>query len=223
MLRWAWLVAAKDLKIEFRARGRILAMIAFVLLAVFLFAVSLDRTRVDARDMAGPLVWLVMLFASTVGSARAFDAEDEDDAFRHLLLAPVPRPAIFLGKAAANAFLVSAVATTAFAAFAVFLDIRAPGPLAAHAGVLLPGVIGLAATGTFFGRLSRHSALGDTLLPVLTFPLLVPVTFFGSVCTARLLLDRPWSEVAGFVRLLWAFAVGALAAGSLLFRHVADD
>ncbi len=223
MLRWAWLIAVKDLRIEFRARGRFLAMIAFVLLAGFLFAVSLDRTRVDARDVAGPLVWLVMLFASTAGAGRAFDAEDEAGAFRHLLLAPAPRPAIFLGKAAANAALVAAVAAAAFAAFALFLGIRAPGALASHAGVLLPGVIGLAATGTFFGRISAHSSLGDTLLPVLTFPLLVPMMFFGSTGTARLLMERPWSEVAGFVRLLWAFAVGSMAAGSLLFRHVVDD
>ncbi len=220
--RLAWRVAAKDLRVEFRARGRIVATIAFVAMAGFLFAVSLDRARVAPRDVAGPLIWLVMLFAATAGAGRAFDSEDEDGAFRHLLLAPVPRPALFLGKAAANAVLVAAAAAATFAAFALFLGL-APRGIAAHAAVLLPGAVGLAAASTFFGRMAGHSSLGDALLPVLVFPLLAPLVFFGATATGRLLAERPWPEAAGLVRLLWAFALGALAAGGVLFRQVVDD
>lgn len=222
-LRWAWILAAKDLRIELRSPGRAVATIAFVTLAGFLFAVSLDRTRVQPVDVTGPLVWLVMLFAATAGAGRAFDAEDEDGAFRHLLLAPAPRSALFLGKAAANAVLVAAAAAAAFGAFALFLGLRAPGGIAAHASILLPGAVGLAAAGVFFGRMAGYSSLGDALLPALIFPLLVPLVFFGATATGRLLAGRPWPEVTGFARLLWAFALGSVAAGSLLFRHVVDD
>ena len=223
MLRRTWQVAAKDLRVELHAPGRILAMLAFVALAAFLFAMALDRARVEPRAVAGPFLWLVMLFAATAGAGRAFDAEDEDGAFRHLLLAPVPRSALFLGKAGANAVLVVAVAAAAFVAFVLFLGLRMPAWPAAHAGVLLPGAIGLAAASTFFGRMAGHSSLGDALLPVLVFPLLAPIAFFGATATGRLLADRPWPEVAGLARLLWACALGALAAGGLLFRHVVDD
>ncbi len=222
-LRFTWLIALKDLRLEFRTGGRLLSMIAFVVLAGFLFAFALDRSQVAGRDVAAALIWLIILFASTAGAGRIFDAEEEDGAFRHLLLTPVSRPAVFLGKTAANLILVWLVTALTFVSLTAFLDVRVPGSLAAHAAVFLPGTIGLAATGTFFGRISRHSTLGDTLLPVLTFPLLVPVIYFGATASARVFLERPWTEISGSVRLLWAFAVGAVVVGAALFRHVTDE
>ena len=222
-LRFTWLIALKDLRLEFRTGGRLLSMIAFVVLAGFLFAFALDRSQVAGRDVAAALIWLIILFASTAGAGRIFDAEEEDGAFRHLLLTPVSRPAVFLGKTAANLIVVWLVTALTFISLTAFLDVRDAGSLAAHAAVFLPGTIGLAATGTFFGRMSRHSALGDTLLPVLTFPLLVPLIYFGATSSARVFLERPWTEISGSVRLLWAFAVGAVVVGAALFRHVTDE
>lgn len=222
-LRAARLFALKDLRTEFRSGGRLVAMGAFVVLAAFLFAVSLDRTLVPGRSAAAGLLWLVVLFAATTGAGRAFDAEEEDGAFRHVLASPAPRGAVFAGKTAANWVLVALVAVLAFFSVTAFLGVRSVGPLAWHGAVLLPGTIGLAAVGTFFGRVSSHSGLGDTLLPVLSFPLLAPVVFFGSTASARVFLGRPWSEIAGPARLLWAFALGALAVGAVLFRHATDE
>ena len=222
-LRWIWLFAAKDLRTELRSGGRLPAMAAFVVLAGFLFAVSLDRTQIPSRSVAAGLLWLVVLFAAIAGAGRTFDLEDRHGAFRHVLLAPVSRRAVFLGKTAANLVLLWLATALAFVAVTAFLGVRSPGALAAHGAVLLPGTVGLAAVGTFFGRISSHSSLGDTLLPVLALPLLVPVVFFGATATARVFLDRPWPEVAGPVRLLWAFALGALAAGAVLFRYTAED
>ncbi len=222
-LRRAWLIALKDLRLEFRTGGRLLSMIAFVVLAGFLFAFALDQSQVAGRDVAAALIWLVILFASTAGAGRIFDAEEEEGAFRHLLLTPVSRPAIFLGKTAANLAVIWLVTSLAFISLTAFLGVRDTGSPAAHAAVFLPGTIGLAATGTFFGRMSRHSSLGDTLLPVLTFPLLVPVIFFGATSTARVFLGRPWPEISGSARLLWAFAVGSVFIGAALFRHVTDE
>lgn len=221
--RRAWLIALKDLRLEFRTGGRLLAMIAFVVLAGFLFAFALDRSAVAGRDVAAALTWLVILFASTAGAGRIFDAEEEEGAFRHLLLTPVSRSAIFVGKTAANLVVIWLVTALGFVALTAFLGVRDPGSLVAHTAVFLPGTIGLAATGTFFGRMSRHSTLGDTLLPVLTFPLLVPVIYFGATSTARVFLERPWTEISGSVRLLWAFAVGSVFIGAALFRHVTDE
>lgn len=221
--RHALLIAAKDLRLEFRSGGRLLSMIAFVVLAGFLFGFVLDRSQIAGRDVAAALVWLTILFAATAGAGRIFDAEEEDGAFRHLLLTPVARPAVFLGKTAAGLVVIWLVTALSFVSVTAFLGVRFPGSMAAHTAVLLPGTIGLAATGTFFGRISRHSALGDTLLPVLTFPLLVPVIFFGATATARVFLERPWIEISGSVRLLWAFAVGAVVVGGALFRHLTDE
>ncbi len=217
------MIALKDLRLELRSGSRLLAMIAFVVLSALLFSVSLNLAHLEVRGLVAGLVWLTTLFAVTAGAGRAFDTEENDGAFRHVLLTPVSRGAIFLGKTAANWVLVWFVTMLAFFALTTFMEIRSPGPLAWHGAVFLPGTIGLAVTGTFFGRVSNHSTLGDTLLPVLTFPLLVPVVFFGATATSRILLERPWLEISGPVRFLWAFAVGSAVAGTVLFRHVADE
>ena len=193
------------------------------LFACFLFAFALDRSLVPARGVAASLGWLTILFAATTGAGRPFDTEEEDGAFRHLLLTPVTRHAIFLGKSAANLALVWIVTVLAFVALTSFLGIRDAGSIVQHGAVLLPGTIGMAAVGTFFGLMSRHSSLGDTLLPVLTFPLLVPVIFFGATSSARVFMERPWTEIAGSVRLLWAFAIAFVAVGSVLFRYLAEE
>lgn len=222
-LRWIGVIAWKDLKAEFRSGGRIVAMLAFSVLACFLFSFSLDRSLVAGREVAAGLLWLTVLFASISGAGRTFDAEEEDGAFRHLLLTPVSRHAIFLGKAAANLVPVALVAAFTLFALTLFFAITAPGPVALHAAILLPGTIGLAAAGTFFGLISRQSNLGDSLLPALTFPVLVPLVFFGATASSRVFLDRPWAEISGSARLLWAFAIGFVTVGTLLFRYLAEE
>ena len=222
-LRWIGLIAWKDLRAEFRSGGRLAAMLAFSVLACFLFSFSLQGGPVAGRDIAATLLWLTVLFASVSGAGRTFDAEEEDGAFRHLLLSPVSRHAIFLGKAAANLVPVALVAGLTLFALSLFLRIADPGSVAIHAAILLPGSIGLAAAGTLFGLISRHSSLGDSLLPALTFPVLAPLVFFGATASSRVLLARPWVEIAGPARLLWAFAIGFVAVGAVLFRYLSDD
>lgn len=222
-LRWIVLIAVKDIRQEFRSGGRLVAMLAFAVLACFLFSFSLDRSRVAGLDVAAGLLWLTVLFASIGGAGRTFDAEEEDGAFRHLLLSPVSRPAIYFGKTAANLVLVSLAAALTIVALTIFFQIAVPGSVLHHASVLAPGTIGLAAAGTFFGLISRHSSLGDSLLPVLTLPVLAPLVSIGATASSRVFLGRPWAEFAGSVRLLWAIAIGLVVVGSLLFRYITEE
>jgi heme exporter protein B len=85
------------------------------------------------------------------------------------------------------------------------------------------GAVGFVAVGTLFGAVSSGTAIGQTLLPVLLFPLLTPVVIYGTSATGRLLVGRPWSEVEGGVRVLGAFALISLVAGATLFRYVVED
>ena len=222
-LRWIGWIIWKDLRTEFRSGGRIAAMLSFSVLACFLFSFVLDRSLVEGGGVAGGLLWLTVLFASVSGAGRTFDSEEEDGAFRHLLLSPVSRHAVFLGKAAANFVPVALVAAFTLFALTLFFQIGAPGPIFLHAAILLPGAIGLAAAGTLFGLISRHSNLGDSLLPALIFPVLVPLVFFGATASSRVFLERPWAEISGSARVLWALAIGLVAVGTVLFRYLTDD
>ncbi len=222
-LRAVFAIVEKDLRMEARTGARLIAMGSFVVLAALLFGFGLDQTAVDPKSLLGTLVWLTIIFATMLGLGRTFELEEEDGAFRYLMLTPVPREAVFLGKAIANLLLVWATTLIAVGAFAAFLGTSWTGSLWGHLAVFFPGTIALVALTTLFSRISSHSRMGSTLLPVLTFPLLVPLVSFASNSTYNLLLGRPWDEVVAMVKLVWAFALGAVFIGASLFRFVAED
>ncbi|HSG47854.1 MAG TPA: heme exporter protein CcmB, partial [Longimicrobiales bacterium] len=169
------------------------------------------------------LIWMTLVFAGVMGVGRTFELEAEDGAFQGVLLSPIPRDALYLGKVASNFVLVYAVVLLVLAVFGLFFQLdygNHPGVLMA---VLALGTLGFVALATLFGAVSSGTALGETLLPILVFPLLVPMVVYGVSGTSRLLAGRPVTEVEGNLRMLAAFALIAMMAGAGLFRFVVED
>jgi len=223
ILALAWIVAEKDLRVELRTRERLAAMGAFVVLTALLFNYAVDRTVVHPGSIAAGLIWMTLILAGLLGLGRTFELEKEDGAFQGLLAAPLPREALYLGKVLSNAVLLTLVTTLTVLVFALFYQVvlpRNPFPLA---GVLFLGVTGFAALGTLFSGITAGTRMGDTLLPVLLFPLLVPLVMFGASATATLLGGFPASEVFGTLRILGAFTLLALTAGVVLFRFIVEE
>jgi heme exporter protein B len=223
ILALAWIVAEKDLRVELRTRERLAAMGAFVVLTALLFNYAVDRTVVHPGSIAAGLIWMTLILAGLLGLGRTFELEKEDGAFQGLLAAPLPREALYLGKVLSNAVLLALVTTLTVLVFALFYQVvlpRNPFPLA---GVLFLGVTGFAALGTLFSGITAGTRMGDTLLPVLLFPLLVPLVMFGASATATLLGGFPASEVFGTLRILGAFTLLALTAGVVLFRFIVEE
>ncbi len=222
-LRQVGVLLWKDLVVEFRTLERLSAMGAFVVLAAVLYNYAFDTGSVRLREIAGGLLWLTLLLAGLLGLARTFRIEEEDGGLRGILLAPVPRDALFLAKAGANTVLLLLVALLVLVVLAFFYGVPIPPNPLPLLGVLVLGTVGFAAVGTIFSAVSHRTTMGETLLPVLLFPLLLPVVTFGAGATDRLLAGRPAAEVAGSVRLLAAYALGSLAVGAFLFRHVVEE
>ena len=213
----------KDLLLELRTRERIAAMGAFAVLAGVLFNFSMDQTVVRAQDIAAGLIWMTLVFGGLLGIGRTFHLEAQDGAFHGVLTSPTPKDAIFLGKTIANFVLLYIVAILVVAVFTLFfgLDLgRHPGTLAL---ALALGALGFVALGTLFSAVSTGTNMGETLLPILVFPLLVPMVIFGVSATGRLLAGRPLVEVEGNLRMLAAFAVLAVGAGATMFRFVVEE
>lgn len=213
----------KDLLVEVRTRERLAAMAAFAVLAGVLFNFATDWTAVRPRDVAAGLVWMTLVFGGMLGLGRTFFLEAEDGAFTGVLMSPIPRDAVYLGKTVANFVLVFLVALFILLVFAVFFGLElgpSPGMLVV---VLALGSLGFVALGTLFSAVSTGTGMGETLLPILVFPLLVPMVIYGVSATSRLLAGRPLAEVEGNVRMLAAFALGAVAAGAVLFRYVVEE
>jgi heme exporter protein B len=222
-LRQMGAVIWKDVVVEFRTRERIAAMGGFTILVGILFNYAIDPTVVEPQAIASGLIWMTIVFGGMLGLGRTFHLEEEEGAFQGILLSPIPRDALYLGKVTANFLLLTAVTALVFGVFALFFGLEFGAHPLALAGVVLLGILGFVATGTLFSAISARTTMGETLLPILVFPLLIPVVIYGVTSTSRLFQGLPVSEVDGNIRMLGAFAVVALAAGAGLFRFVVEE
>jgi heme exporter protein B len=213
----------KDLLLELRTRERIAAMGAFAVLAGVLFNFSTDTSLVRPQDIAAGLIWMTLVFDGLLGVGRTFHLESEDGALQGILMSPAPKDAIFLGKTISNFALLYAVALLVLGVFMLFFGLEIGSSALAVLLALALGSLGFVALGTLFAAVSSGTRLGETVLPILVFPLLVPMVIYGAGATGRLLAGRPVAEVAGNLRMLGAFALVALGAGAALFRFVVED
>ena len=213
----------KDLLVELRTRERMASMGSFAVLSGVLFNFAMDWTAVRPQDVGAGLIWMTIVFGGMLGLGRTFMLEASDGAFSGVLMSPAPKDAVYLGKALANFFMLLLVSAFVVLVFSAFFGLElGPNPGLVFL-VLALGALGFVALGTLFSALASGTGMGETLLPILVFPLLVPMIVFGVSATSRLLAGRPVAEVAGNVRMLGAFAIGALAAGAALFRFVVEE
>lgn len=222
-LRQVRTIVWKDLLLEIRSRERLVAMGAFAVLAATLFAFSLDSTLTSPQDVGAGLLWVTLVFGGLLGVGRTFHLEAQDGALTGILTSPTPKDAVFLGKTLANFVIVYVIALLMLGVFMLFFSLdlgTSPGTLLLVLGL---GALGFVALGTLFAAMSSATSLGETLLPILIFPLLIPMVIYGVGATGRLMAGRPLAEVEGGVKMLAAFALVALAAGAALFRFVVED
>jgi heme exporter protein CcmB len=211
VLRQAARVAWKDLRIELRSREIVYTMAFFGGLIVVVYSMAFP-VRPDLVRAAVPgMLWVAIAFAGTVGLGRAFDRERENDTMRALLLAPIPRLSVFLGKAISIAVLVIAVAAVCAPLLALFLDaplFADPLPLVL---VLILGAIGIANVGSVFAATLLKVRSRDVLLPVILYPILIPLFVAGTHATEALIALRPDPDKAwywiGFLGIYDAAAV----------------
>lgn len=205
--RVAWLVLRKDLTVEVRSREIVYTTLFFAVSCVLIFAVALVKEGRPLEDAAAGILWIAIAFAGTLALGRTFERERQSETLRALLLAPTERPAIYVGKLigivalllAAEAVLVPLIALL-FQASALF---RQPVWLVA---VLLTGTLGYCAVGTLFAAMLVRARSRDVLLPVLLYPITIPVIIAGVRGTAALLAPEPDLAMTRFwVSLLVAF------------------
>jgi len=191
VLRHAARVAWKDLRIELRSKEIVYTMAFFGALIVvvysFAFPVKPDLVRAAVPGM----LWVAIAFAGTVGLGRAFDRERENDTMRALLLAPIPRLAVFLGKAAAIALLVLAVALVCTPLLALLLDADLFAMPAELLLLLVLGAIGFANVGSVFAATLLKVRSRDVLLPVILYPILIPLFVAGTSATEAMIAVKP--------------------------------
>jgi heme exporter protein B len=219
----AWLIARKDLAIEFRTRSAFFSAVTFALLGLVIFYYAWDPTAVTATDLAPGVMWVIFTFSGLLGLHRSFGVEMTDRAIDGLLASPVSREAIFLGKAMANLVFVAAVQLIAIPALVLFYNLPLGGVALPLAAIALLAAVGLVAVGTLFSAMAVNTRLAELLLPMLALPFFVPVVMAAAQGTAKLLSGRPLYEIGGWIKLLLAFDIVFVAACTAAYRWTLED
>ena len=223
ILNAAWLIARKDLTIEFRTRSAFFSAVIFALLGLVIFYFAWDPTAVAVTDLAPGVLWVIFTFSGLLGLHRSFGVESEDHAIDGLLASPISREAIFIGKALANLIFVAAVQLIAIPALMLFYNLPLSDVAAPLIAIAVLAAIGLVAVGTLFSAMAVNTRLAELLLPMLSLPFFVPIVIGASQSTAKLLSGRPVAEAAAWIKLLIAFDIIFVAACTLAYPFTVDD
>ena len=213
-----WLVTRKDLLVEVRSREILYTTLFFAVSCVLVFAFSFVREGRAIEDAAAGILWIAIAFSGTLALGRAFERERQSETLRALLIAPIDRPALYLGKLVGILLLLAVVEAIVVPLVAFMFHaplFRAPFLML---GLLATGTIGFAAVGTLFAAMLVRARSRDVLLPVLLYPITVPVIIAGVRGTAALLqtdvdipMARAWLSMLAFFDVvfitlsLWTF------------------
>lgn len=222
-MRDAFLIAAKDLRLEFRSRTAFLSALVFAVLVLAIFNFARDATVVSGLDLAPGVLWVTFTFAALLGLNRAFALERENRTLDGLLMSPASRTSLFLGKVMANLAFVGLVETAALPMFALFFgaDLRpALGPLLV---VIALATAGFVVLGTLLSAIAVSTRFAELLLPILSLPLLVPPVIAAVQLTSRLLAARPFAEIAPWLKLLIAYDIVVFVITLLTFEYTIDE
>jgi len=221
--RHAWLLARKDLLVEFRSRTAIVSAVVFTILVLLVFNFGRDPTAAAAVDLAPSILWVTFTFAAMLALNRAFQLELENQALDGLLLAPVSRSSIYLGKLIANLAFVATVEAVGLPLFALFFNVSILPVLAPLLAVIALATGGFVAVGTLFSAMTARTRFAELLLPVLLLPFMIPPLIWAVLATAALLAGRPLSDAAGWLRLLAAFDIVFVTLAFVLFPATVNE
>jgi heme exporter protein B len=222
-LRLALAVAGKDIRAELRSRTALLSAIVFAALVLVVFNFARDPTALSAVDLAPSVLWVTFALAAMVALNRAFTIEREHGAMDGLLLAPLPRSALFAGKLLANLAFVGTVEAVALPLFVLFFNVDLRAALPGILGVTVLATIGFVSVGTIFSAMAVRTRFAELMLPVLLLPFMVPPLIGAVQVTARLLAGRPMNEMLGWLRLLALYDVVFVTLCTMVFPAVVDE
>ena len=221
-LRKVYAIVVKDIVAELRTREMLSSMLVFALLVILIFNFAFELRADNQRTLAPGVLWAAIAFAGTLGLTRSFIVEKDRGSIDGLLLAPVDRSAIFLGKMLGNTLFISLVDLITLPVFIVLFNLPVTN-LLPLAGVAALGTFGLAGVGTLFSAMAVHTRAREVMLPVLLFPVAVPVILAAVKLTAGIVDNLPFSEIHSWFSLLVVFDVVFAALSLILFDYVMEE
>lgn len=216
-------VAGKDLRQELRSRAVTVATLFFaaVTLVILAFAVGSDEALL--LDVAPGALWVALAFAGVISAAQSYAGEGEEGAFDQLLLYPIPRATIYLGKLIANWLYMAVLAALLLPTTSVLFGLRIGGEWPLLLLTVALGTFGFALIATFYAALTANLRARESLLPVLMFPVVVPILLAAVRATAALTQLENRDLALDWLQLLVGFDLVYLVTCTAIFRYVVDE
>lgn len=220
-LRAVFAVAWKDLAAELRSRELLSAMLVFSTLVILIFYFALELDIKTRNGITAGALWVTFAFAGTLGLNRSMSIEKDRGCLDGLLLAPVDRSAIYFGKAISNLAFMLIVEAIVLPLYSVMYNINLfhPGLLL----VTLLGSVGYTAVGTLLAAMSVQTRTRDVLLPILLFPIVIPVLVAAVKASSGYLTGAEISEITPWINILVVYNIVFVSVAFMVFDFVVEE
>ena len=220
-LRQVLAIIQKDLTAEYRTKENLSAMIVFALLVLVIFNFAFELQGLDITVMGSGILWVAFTFSGILGLGRSFAAEKDKGSMEGVLLSPVDRGAIFLGKAASNLIFITIMEAVALPLFAILNN--APIPWWPIVPYIVLGTIGFAGMGTLLSAVASSTKMREVMLPILLFPVTVPLLMAAVKLTSGALQMREFSEISNWFNILIAYDAVFMVVAFWVFEYVVEE
>ncbi|UCH90306.1 MAG: heme exporter protein CcmB [Thermoplasmata archaeon] len=233
-MRESLIIAKKDLHTEFRTKQMINSMLIFAIIVVVIFNFAFSELLQDQSNatnnadglvnyLAPGILWIAFIFTGMLGLSRSFISEKDRNCLEGIMLCPMSRNAIYLGKVISNLVLMFIVEIVTLFVFAIFFNYNLFDKILLLLPVFILGTFGFIIVGSLLSAISMSARNREVLLPLLLFPILIPVIISAVVATGIILQDGSFSEILDNLRLLGAYDIIFFVIGLLTFEYVVED
>ena len=221
LIKATFAIVRKDLSAEWRSRELFTSMLIFSLLVIIIFNFALELDPRTRTTVTAGVLWVTFTFAGTLGLNRSMAVEKDRGCMDGLLLAPVDRSAIYFGKAISNLVFMVVVEVIVLPVYSVLYNVNLfqPGLLV----VILLGSIGYVAVGTLLSAMAVQTRTRDVLLPILLFPLVIPVVIAAVKASGGILQGLEFSEIQTWINLLLVYDVIFIAISFMFFEYIVEE
>ncbi|GJL77487.1 MAG: heme ABC transporter permease [Nitrospinaceae bacterium] len=213
----------KDLVTELKTRELFSSMFVFAVLVIIIFIFTVDLSIVKANEVGPGILWVAFLFAGTLGLNRSFMLEKENGCLEGLVLTPADRTAIYFGKLISNLIFLLIMEAFILPLFMVFFNVDLLSHLGPLLLVILMGTFGFCTIGTLLSSLSSNLKTREIMLPILLYPLIIPIAIAAVRMTSQLLSGESLGTMMNWVGLTLAFDIIFLGVSIMTIDHILEE
>jgi len=216
-------IAAKDIRVEMRSRERLLSMMVFSILVMVIFNFAFEPGAEYVREVAPGILWVALIFSATLGLNKTFASEKDQDCLQGLMLVPMDRSGIYFGKIIGNVIFSISIAFMTLPFFSVFFNISVLDKLPHLIVVILLTTVGFVSVGTLFAAISVGVKRGEMMLPLLLFPVEVPVIIAAVKATGMILDGKLLIDYIMWIKVLALFDIIFIMVSFMTFDYLIEE